>query len=154
VLQESLKREDTAQRGYSASGRAKRPRPLCAWSLSVPPVGCPSALTALRWTVCGERHGEVDVFRRSPPLAPRAGRPYWRSSRPGLYMPGPGAGGIGSASSRLISAPRLPKRRHGGGPLAASLQYASFVNSLEDSHSGPHYINERAPLRVVCHDQS
>jgi hypothetical protein len=93
VLQESLRREDTAQRGYSASGREKRPRPLCAWSLTVPPVGCPSALTALRWTNCGERHGEVDVFRRSPPLAPRAGPPLLEVLPPGLVHAWSGCGG-------------------------------------------------------------
>jgi hypothetical protein len=153
VLKESSSREDTAPREYRQVG-GRRDRVLCAPGLSVPPVGCPSALTALRWTVCGERHGEVEVFRRSPPLAPRAGPPLLEVLPSGLVHAWSGCGGIASASSRLISAPRLPKRRHGGGSLAASLQYASFVNSLEDSLSGPHYVNERAPLRVVCHDQS
>ena len=79
-----------------------------------PPVGYPSALTALRWTVCG-----------------------------------------GNATRRSAYVLRLlPKRSHGGGSLAASLQFDSFVNSLEDSLLDPHYVDERASLRRVCHVQS
>jgi hypothetical protein len=45
-----------------------------------PPVGYPSALTALRWTVCGERHEEIGVCT---PFAPRGGPPVLLVLAPG-----------------------------------------------------------------------
>jgi hypothetical protein len=60
VRQETSSSEGTAQVG-EMSGR-RDPHPLCASLLCFPPnparVGCPSALTAFRWTVCGE-HAKV-----------------------------------------------------------------------------------------------
>jgi hypothetical protein len=70
------------------------------------------------------------------------GRPYWRSSRPGLYMPGPGAG----VSPRL----RPASYRHPG-----SLKDAMVADlSLPPSNTLPLSTPLRIPSRVLITSMS